>query len=120
MKPVPWSAVMLSIGVIVAAAAASLLTLVWPGSFPDPSLASVGDSVLAEARGWSAATLPVAIPLAIISLRAACRGSLRGRLVWLGGSRTSFTPTSSSPSARPLLRFIFCTSQRLLVRSPRW
>jgi hypothetical protein len=40
--------------------------------------------VLAEARGWSAATLGVAIPLAVISLHAALRGSLRGRLVWLG------------------------------------
>ena len=40
--------------------------------------------MLAEARGWSAATLLVAIPLAVISLRAAGRGSLRGRLVWLG------------------------------------
>jgi hypothetical protein len=40
--------------------------------------------VLAEARGWSAATLIVAIPLAAISLRAAYGGSLRGRLVWVG------------------------------------
>jgi hypothetical protein len=84
MKPVPWSAVVLSIVVVISAAAASLITLVWRGSFPDPSPASLGNSVLAEARGWSAATLLVAIPLAIISLRAACRGSLRGRLVWLG------------------------------------
>lgn len=84
MRPVPWSAVVLSIVVIVSAAAASLITLLWRGSFPDPSRASIGNSVLAEARGWSAATLLVAIPLAIISLRAACRGSLRGRLVWLG------------------------------------
>jgi hypothetical protein len=85
MKPVPWSAVVLSIVVVASAAAASLITLVWRGSFPDPSPASLGNSVLAEARGWSAATLLVAIPLVIISLRAACRGSLRGRLVWLGG-----------------------------------
>ena len=74
----------LSIVVVISAAAASLTTLVWRGSFPDPSPASIANSVLAEARGWSAATLLVAIPLAIISLRAACRGSLRGRLVWLG------------------------------------
>jgi hypothetical protein len=85
MKPVPWSAVVLSMVVIASAAASSLLTLGWRGSFPDPSPASIGNRVLAEARGWSAATLLVAIPLAIISLRAACRGSLRGRLVWLGG-----------------------------------
>ena len=85
MKPVPWSAVVLSLVVVVSAAAASLTTLVWRGSVPDPSPAFIGNRVLAEARGWSAATLLVAIPLAIISLRAACRGSLRGRLVWLGG-----------------------------------
>ena len=84
MKPVPRAAVALSIAVVVSAAAASLVTLVWRGSFPDPSPASIENSVLAEARGWSAATLLVAIPLAILSLRAACRGSLRGRLVWLG------------------------------------
>lgn len=84
MKPVPWSAVILSIVAVLSAAAASLVTLVWRGAFPNPSPASIGNSVLAEARGWSAATLLVAIPLAIISLRAACRGSLRGRLIWLG------------------------------------
>lgn len=83
-KPVPRSAVLLSIVVVVCAALASLTTLLWRGAFPDPSPASVGNSVLAEARGWSAATLLVAIPLAIVSLREACRGSLRGRLVWLG------------------------------------
>jgi hypothetical protein len=63
MKPVPRSAVLLSIFVVVSAAAASLITLVWRGSFPDPSPATVANSVLAEARGWSAATLLVAIPL---------------------------------------------------------
>jgi hypothetical protein len=84
MKPIPWSAVVLSVVVVVAAAAASLVTLIWRGSFPDPSPATAANSVLAEGRGWSVATLLVAIPLCIISLRAACRGSLRGRLVWLG------------------------------------
>lgn len=85
MRTVPWPAVVLSMVVVVSAAAASLITLFWRDSFPDPTPASLGNSVLAEARGWSVATLLVAIPLAILSLRAACRGSLRGRLVWLGG-----------------------------------
>jgi hypothetical protein len=85
MKPVPRSAVVLSLVVFGVAAAASLVTLVWPGSFPDPLPASGGNRVLAEARGWSAATLAVAIPLALVALRAACHGSLRGLLVWLGG-----------------------------------
>lgn len=84
MNSVPRSAEVLSIVVVVAASAASLVTLVWRGAFPDPSPATVANSVLAEARGWSVATLLVAIPLAILSLRAACRGSIRGRLVWLG------------------------------------
>jgi hypothetical protein len=84
MKPVPRSAVVLSIVVVVFATAACLITLVWRSSFPDPSPATVANRVLAEARGWSAATLLVAIPIAMVSLRAACRGSLRGRLVWLG------------------------------------
>jgi hypothetical protein len=85
MKPIPRSATVLSIVVVVSAVAASLVTLVWPGSFPDPSPESIGNTVLAEARGWSVATLLVAIPLVILSLRAAYRGSLRGQLVWLGG-----------------------------------
>jgi hypothetical protein len=56
----------------------------WSGSFPEPSPPSAWNRVLAEARGWSAATLLVALPIVVISLWAACRGSLRGRLVWLG------------------------------------
>jgi hypothetical protein len=84
MKPVPRSAVLLSLIVVLLAAAASLATLVWDGSFPEPSPAPLVNRVLAEARGWSAATLLVAIPLALLSLRAASRGSIRGRLVWIG------------------------------------
>ena len=81
MKPVPWFAVVLSIVVVVSAAAASLTTLIWRGSFPDPSPTSIGNSVLAEARGWSAATLLVAIPLAVVSLRLArARRSVRAFL----------------------------------------
>ncbi|HXN33015.1 MAG TPA: hypothetical protein VN894_14190 [Polyangiaceae bacterium] len=84
MKPIPRSAAILTIIVLVCAAAASLATLAWRGSFPDSSPGPAVNSVLAEARGWSAATLLVAIPLAAIALAAAGRGSLRGRLVWVG------------------------------------
>ena len=84
MKPVPRAAVWLSLVVVAAAAAASLATLLWRGAFPDPSPAPLVNRVLAEARGWSAATLLLAIPLAAVSLRAARRGSIRGRLVWIG------------------------------------
>jgi hypothetical protein len=84
MRPVPCAAVVLSLVVLASAAAASVATLVWDGSFPEPSPASVVNRVLAEARGWSAATLLVAIPLTLFSLRAASRGSMRGRLAWIG------------------------------------
>jgi hypothetical protein len=84
MRPIPRLAVVLSLVVVLLAATASLATLVWGGSFPDPSPAPLVNRVLAEARGWSAATLLVATPLAILSLRAASGGSLRGRLIWIG------------------------------------
>ncbi len=77
-------AAILTIIVLVCAASASLVTLAWRGSFPGPSPAAAVNAVLAEARGWSAATLLLAIPLAVVALAAARRGSLRGRLVWLG------------------------------------
>jgi hypothetical protein len=85
MKAVPRTAVALSVVALASAAAASLVTIGWSGSFPDPSPASIGNSVLAEARGWSGATLLVGLPLTASALRAATRGSLRGRLIWLGG-----------------------------------
>ena len=84
MKPMPRSAVVLSLGVVVSAAAACLLTLFGRDAFPDPTPATPGNSVLAEARGWSAATLLVAVPLALVALRGAHRGVLRSRLVGLG------------------------------------
>ena len=82
--PVPRPAAILSMVVLLCAAAASVVTLAWHGSFPEVSPAPAVNQALAEARGWSAATLLVAIPLAVVSLRAAVRGSLRGRLFWLG------------------------------------
>lgn len=80
MRPVPQSASLLTIIALVCAAAASLATLGWRGSFPAASAAPMPNAVLAEARGWSAATLLFAIPLAAIALAAAGRGSLRGRV----------------------------------------
>lgn len=84
MSGVPSSSLLLTAVVVSSATAASVTTLAWPGAFPDPSHALPGNSVLAEARGWSAATLLVAVPLSIASVRAAHLGSLRGRLIWLG------------------------------------
>lgn len=85
LKAVPRSAVALSAVAVACAAAASIITIVWGGAFPDPSPASMENGVLAEARGWSGATLLVALPLTISALWAAVRGSLRGRLIWFGG-----------------------------------
>jgi len=84
MKPLPRPAVPFTIVLVLLATTASLVTLVWDGAFPDPSPKPLVNRVLAEARGWSAATLLLAIPLTVASLRAALRGSTRGRLVFIG------------------------------------
>jgi hypothetical protein len=84
MKPLAWPAAILSIASLVCAAVASVTTLLWSGAFPDASATPAFNGVLAEARGWSAVTLGLAVPLLAVSLFAARRGSLRGRLAWLG------------------------------------
>lgn len=66
---------------LIGAAAASITIVAWPGSFPSPDPGAV-DTVLAEARGWSAITLALAVPLGGLAL--ARRGSLRGRLLLAG------------------------------------
>lgn len=81
---VPRGATILCILVLVCAASASTITLAWQGSFPQASTAPGINAVLAEARGWSAATLFLAIPLSVASLVAANRGSMRGHLAWIG------------------------------------
>ena len=83
-RPVPSAAAALTVVVLVVGTATAVATLAWSGSVPNPVPESVDSSVLAEARGWSAATLFVAIPLGVAALRAALRGSLRARLCWLG------------------------------------
>ena len=85
MKPVSRSATLLTLVSISCAATASLITLAWGGAFPDPSPAPPFNGVLAEARGWSAITLVLAIPMLLVGLLKTRQGSLRGRLVWLGG-----------------------------------
>lgn len=67
---------MLSGVALTGAAVASLVILGWSGSFPDPT-ADPGNRVLAEARGWSAVTLGVAV-LGAAAVVSAARGSLRG------------------------------------------
>jgi hypothetical protein len=84
MRRVPRSALVLSLIVVALAATASLTTLVWDGSYPNPSPAPVVNRMLAEARGYCAATLLVAIPVTLLALRAALGGSTRARLVWIG------------------------------------
>jgi len=84
MKPNSRSATALSAISVAGAATASVTILAWRGAFPEPLLAPVFNGALAEARGWSAVTLAVVLPLFAISLAAARHGSLRGRLAWLG------------------------------------
>jgi hypothetical protein len=84
IAPEPGAAAILSIAVLACAAVASIVTLLWRGSFPEAPTTTVVNVPLAEARGWSAATLLLVIPLSVVSLVAGHRGSLRGRLVWVG------------------------------------
>lgn len=79
----PRSAVALTTLSLGLAAVASAVTLLWQGAFPSPGPLGP-NAVLAEARGWSAVTLVLAIPLGAVSLSAATRGSRRGHLAWAG------------------------------------
>jgi hypothetical protein len=84
MQPPSRSAATLSLVSAGSAAAASLVTLLWAGAFPDPPGLVGSNAALAEARGWSFVTLSVALPLLAFSLAAARRGSVSGQLAWLG------------------------------------
>jgi hypothetical protein len=66
------------------AAAASIATLLWSGSFPAPPGSSAFNAALAEARGWSLVTVAVVLPLLVSCLVAARNGSQSGHLAWLG------------------------------------
>lgn len=83
MKPIPNAAAALSLASLVCAAAASTVTLAYSGAFPDPPAAAL-NRALSEARGWSLVTICLALPWLAGSLIAGRRGSLRGRLAWLG------------------------------------
>lgn len=83
MRPIPNSALALSMIALLGALVASLATLLWDGAFPDPPGTTVPNTILAEARGWSAVTLFLALPLGFAALVTA-RRSLRGRLWWTG------------------------------------
>jgi hypothetical protein len=85
MNSLPRSATILSLFSASCAAAASVTTLGWDRAFPDPSPAPAFNGVLAEGRGWSAVTLGLVIPMLLVAMTKARHGSLRARLVWLGG-----------------------------------
>lgn len=91
----------LSIVVLVCAGAASFATLGWRGSFPDPSPAPVVNIVSRRSRS---------LRRTVARFGAVSCGSVR--------SRTSFTPTSSSRSARLSRRSIFSTLPRSARRYP--
>jgi hypothetical protein len=73
----------LTIGSMACAAIASCVTLVWEGAFPDSVPPASFNGVLAEARGWSAVTLVLALPIGIAAMLHAER-SARAKLGWLG------------------------------------
>jgi hypothetical protein len=74
----------LSVVAALCAAVAAAVTLAWSGAFPEPSPAPELNEMLAEARGWSAATLVLALPLFIATLAGARAGSSRAKVAWLG------------------------------------
>jgi hypothetical protein len=84
LEPIPPAASALSVVTITCAAVAATVTLLWAGAFPAPTGHTAANTVLAEARGWSAVTLFFVLPLATGSLVRALRGSMRGRLTWIG------------------------------------
>ena len=84
IQPPSRAAQILSLVSAACAAAASVSTLLWRGSFPPPPGSEVFNGALAEARGWSLVTLAIALPLLAFSLRAARKGSQSGHLAWVG------------------------------------
>ena len=77
------AAIALSAAAGVCAALASSVILAWPGAFPAPPGGEASSSG-AEARGWSAVTLAIGLPLLVVGILAARRGWMRGRIAWAG------------------------------------
>ena len=67
-----------TLGILALSVASSLLGLFQPGHYADPSL------VIDRLRAQDAVVLAVAVPVLAAGLWLAARGSLRGRIVWLG------------------------------------
>jgi hypothetical protein len=84
IRPPSRAAQTLSLISATCAAAASVTTLLWRGSFPPPPGSEAFNAALAEARGWSLVTLAIVVPLLTFSLLTARKGSQRGHLAWLG------------------------------------
>jgi hypothetical protein len=84
IRPPSRSAETLSYISCACAAAASIATLLWSGSFPSPPGDSAFNAALAEARGWSLVTVAMVLPLLVSCLLAARKGSQGGHLAWLG------------------------------------
>jgi hypothetical protein len=112
MRRIPYSALLLSALALLGAAVASALTLAWGGSFPAPGPSSGPNPLLAEARGWSAVTLGLVVPLGFIALKRARHGSLRGRLFWAGTMAYlsySYLELAASPPFTPLYLLYIAT-----------
>jgi hypothetical protein len=69
---------------LAGAALASMVTLAWDGTYPPPFHGPVHNGILAEARGWSLVTLLWVVPLGLLALEGARRGSPKARVAWGG------------------------------------
>jgi hypothetical protein len=84
MRPLPLSGWLLAMSSAFTALAASAVTLVWDGAFP-PAPGQLASAAGAEARGWSAVTLLLAVPVLVFCLSEPPRQVHRARMAAMGG-----------------------------------
>ena len=82
--PVSRAATRVSAGALLGAAVASLVTIFTDIAYPPPPSAPLHNGILAEARGWSIVTLLWVLPLGLVALDRARRGSVQARVAWGG------------------------------------
>jgi hypothetical protein len=105
MRVIAPAARLLTVVVTVAAAFASSATLLRDDSFP-PFAPGAANQALAEARGWSVATLLVALPLSLAAFARAGQGSLRARVIW-SGTLAYFTYTYLELAVSPPFTWLY-------------
>ena len=78
--------------IIVLAAGASLAGLMAPGLYRDPGV------LLPQIYGQDLVTLVLGVPLLVAGMIGVARGSMAGRILWLGASDTCSMPTPRTRS----------------------